>query len=691
MPERKNKNSGELPIETEFRLKQERAFEPKKSAPVERPEISFIEPPGPDEVEIPEQKQHFDLPVRFGAVPVDKAPLGWEVETRRAEFKVTKFQHAYPTIRLPFQEVQRVEFGHNKEFLAANEKDPKLRELFPTGANRLFFGDNLHIMRQLPSNSIDLFYIDPPFFSGRNYNVIFGDKNEVRSFTDIWEGGMPGYLVWLNARLWEMKRLLKPTGSIFVHLDWHAAHYVKVEMDKIFGYDRFLAEIVWHKNSGSIGKTSFSKRHDVILQYAKGEKYYYDGKAVGDLREQEKGTFGGYFGVDEDGREYREVRKAGKVYKYYMDEPRNPEDVWEVAQIPERDKVERIGYPTQKPIELLQRIIDSSCPPGGVVADFFMGGGTTCFVASGARIERETVRKQKRDGTTEEHVKRVLKFNAPARRWIACDQSRIAVAITADRVARFVEEGIGRLFPVPDFTVEHWGIYEAPKLEKFKPAEFREFVVKAFGGRPESVSPAIHGVRYGVPLFVGEPQRGSRIGKDEVAQFAKAVYEERRANHGVMLGWNFGPDARKAAEILAARENKRIDFVRLNLVRLESDEFREHVVSKHKDYGPLLSFIQPPEVRVTVRRVGRLKYQFDVSESVSLNKDGAIANVQWDFDHRHGRFTSTQGYAFRRDKDKRPELVVEYEFPNGGNITIACSAQDDQGGERTVVQTVEVN
>ena len=87
--------SGELPIETDFRLKQERTFEPKKSAPVERPEIAFIEPPGPDEVEIPEQKQHFDLPVRFGAVPVDNAPLGWEVETRRAEFKVTKFQHAY--------------------------------------------------------------------------------------------------------------------------------------------------------------------------------------------------------------------------------------------------------------------------------------------------------------------------------------------------------------------------------------------------------------------------------------------------------------------------------------------------------------------------------------------------------------------------------------------------------------------
>ena len=77
-------------------------------------------------------------------------------------------------------------------------------------------------------------------------------------------------------------------------------------MDKVFGYDRFLAEIVWHKNSGGIGRTSFSKRHDVLLQYAKGDHHLYDGKALGDLREKEKGTFGGYFGVDDDGRDYRE-------------------------------------------------------------------------------------------------------------------------------------------------------------------------------------------------------------------------------------------------------------------------------------------------------------------------------------------------------------------------------------------------
>lgn len=666
------RGGAELPLESEFQLKRERAYELKKSGPVERPEISFIEPPGPEEVEIPEQKQHFELPVRFGAVPVDKAPLGWEVETRRAETKVTKFQHAYPTIRLPFQEVQRVEFGHNKEFLAANEKDPKLRELFPTGANRLFFGDNLHIMRQLPSNSIDLIYIDPPFFSGRNYNVIFGDKNEVRSFSDIWEGGMPGYLVWLNARLYEMKRLLKPTGSIFVHLDHHAAHYVKLEMDKIFGAGSsssdpgFRAEIVWPAGAGARSRKQFSIKHYTILHYTKASEWFFDSDAP-IVRKPYKGiTLSMHFkNVDEKGRRYRVQRKGGKDYITYEDEGMVCDSVWDDINAQDATSPimgERIGYPTQKPEKLLQRVITACCPVGGVVADFFVGGGTTPAVAQ--RLNR---------------------------RWVACDQSRIAVAITADRLAKVVEEKIGKLFPVPDFTVEHWGIYEAPKLEKLKVGEFREFVVRAFGGKPEGVSPAIHGVRYGVPLFVGEPARSSRVGKEEVGRFAKAVYEERRANHGVMLAWNFGPEARRAAEILAARENKRIDFVRLNLVRLEADEFREHVVSKHKDYGTLLSFIQPPEVRVAVRRVGRLRYEFDVSESVSLNKDGAIANVQWDFDYREGRFTSTQGYAFLRDKGTgRPVLMVEYEFPEAGKHTIACSVQDDQGGERTVAQTVEV-
>jgi hypothetical protein len=382
--------------------------------------------------------------------------------------------------------------------------------------------------------------------------------------------------------------------------------------------------------------------------------------------------------------------KGGKKYTA-LAEGKIPEDWWEIPQVNHTSR-EYIGYPTQKPIELMQRLIEASCPESGVVADFFCGGGSFLVTAAGLRVRRESKMMADKGGGYIEKTKFDYAITENHRRWIGCDQSRIAIAITADRIANVIEQQIGNLFPIPDFTVEHWGIYEAPKLEGYPAEKFREFVVRAFGGKPETISQVIHGSRYGVPLYVGSSSRRSKITKEDVAKFAKAVYEERRANHGVMLGWNFGPDARQAAEILAARENKRIDFVRLNLVRLEDDEFREHIITKSADYAPLLSFIQPPEVRLNVERVGKCKYRFDVSESISLNKDGVIANVQWDFDHREGRFTSTQGYAFLRDKaTKRPLLVVEYEFEDNGERKIACSVQDDQGGERTVVQTLEVH
>src|ERR1017187_2401218 len=453
-------------------------------------EETEIELPGfvKHEADIPDQQEFYKIPARFGAVPVDEAPLGWEVETRRRETKITKFEHAFPKIYLPFQEVQRVEFGHNEKF----EKT----ELFPTGANRLFFGDNLHIMRQLPSNSIDLIYIDPPFFSGKTFNVIFGDNNEVRSFSDIWEDGMPGFLIWLNVRLFEMKRLLKNTGCIYVHLDWHASHYVKVEMDKIFGYDNFLNEIVWSYETyqGNV-KKYFARKHDILLLYKKGDKYTFHQQHLDDHEESINYERWKNFIVDGNkimGDNYpktdsRFMQRFDKWVRVNKRQP-NADDVifeiksfavstcWkDIKPVDPKDKSERIGYPTQKPQALLQRVIESSTNEGDVVADFFGGGGTTATVAQ--------------------------KLN---RRWITSDQSRIAVSLISDRVSKVVESS---LFPTPDLTVEHCGIYEAPKLELLEENKFREFIIKAYGGKSESVSKNIHGIRNGVPLYVGNASK----------------------------------------------------------------------------------------------------------------------------------------------------------------------------------------
>src|SRR5262245_52545787 len=129
--------------------------------------------------------------------------------------------------------------------------------------NRLYLGDCRDVMASLPAASIDLIYADPPFFTGRDQGA----------FDDTWRAGISEYLRWLRPRLRAMKRLLTPTGSLFVHLDWHAGHYVKVALDRIFGYDNFRNEIVWHYGSGGRARSFFPRKHDVILWYTRSQKW----------------------------------------------------------------------------------------------------------------------------------------------------------------------------------------------------------------------------------------------------------------------------------------------------------------------------------------------------------------------------------------------------------------------------------
>jgi len=603
----------------------------------------FVSPPEGSDVEqpleaLPQEEEFWRPPVRFGSIPVEKEPLGWD--RRRG------FRKLFPVVMLPTQVVERVSFGH--------------AQLQP---NRLFWGDNLHVMRQLPSESIDLIYIDPPFFSGKQYNVIFGDQNELRSFSDIWEGGMPGYLIWLNARLYEMKRVLKKTGSIYVHCDWHASHYIKVEMDKIFGYDNFRNEVVWSYNTRTMTTAWFARKHDVLLFYSKTRGMAFSADAVRVPHRPE--SLVQYDRIDEDGRRYKQQSHGKRTYLNELGQP--CPDVWEIQILGSRDK-ERIGYPTQKPSSLLERVIKASAKQGEIVADFFCGGGTTAAVAQKL-----------------------------GRRWIACDQSRVAVAITADRISRLVEEEVGGLFPVPDFTVEHWGVYEAGRLSRTPREHFREFVLRAFGARTDNSAPGIHGMKGAVPVWVGEPDQRSAVGPDEVQNFANAIrktvrYQQDNLRDGIMLAWAFRPDAVAAAERLRDLEQTDLNFIRLEQVRVDSPRFREHIAAlstDHADYENFLTFVQPPKVEVGWKRISTRTYKFDVSETAVLNPGAKIINVQWDFDHGE-RFSSTSGYSFLRGKKKEPALQAQYEFPSTGTFRIGCKVQDDLGGEGFWVGNVEV-
>ncbi len=614
---------------------------------------------------LPEQTDFYKVPRRFGSIPVDELPLGCD--------KKEQYYKIYPRISLPFQKVERISFGHP-------EFEP----------NRLFFGDNLHVMRMLPSESIDLIYLDPPFFSGRNYNVIFGDANEVRSFTDIWEGGMPGYLTWLNARLLEMKRLLKPTGSLYVHLDSHASHYVKCELDRIFGYDHFLCEIIWKRISSGRKARSYKwlSVNDTILLYEKQEhnissqyapysekyltryteedehgKYYWDN--IGTYSKERLDML-----IAQGRVRFPENTNAKPRIKNYLHEGKGVivDNIWtDIPPVNSQSK-DRIGYPTQKPEALVERIIEASSNEGDVVADFFCGGGTT--LVSAQRL---------------------------GRRWIGCDISRIAVAITADRVTSIAMQSNNggkpavqqTIVPSPDISMEYWGIYEIPSLTKLNDNEFRSFVVSAYNGRPASDEDEVHGYKEGIPLYVGPSSQDTPITKEQVMGFAKTVRTKKGKNRGIMLAWAFAPSAQTAAARLEDEKKVSVEFVKLTLIPIESEEFRKHITTKHKEYSDLLVFILPPEVRVKYKRTAPLTYEVDISESTSVNIGGKIINVQWDFDY-DGKFVSTQGYSFIRSDKNLPKLSVTYTFTTAGPKKIACKVQDDKGGERTEIIELEV-
>jgi adenine-specific DNA-methyltransferase len=272
-------------------------------------------------------------------------------------------------------------------------------------------------------------YIDPPFATGADFSFTteIGERGEEitkeqsiieeKAYRDTWGRGIDSYLSMIYSRLFLMRDLLAPEGIIYVHCDSRVNYLMRAILDEVFGQANLRNEIIWCYRGGGTSEKDSAEKHDVILRYSKGPSYYFDVDPVR-IPYSDAST--------ERLQNKANVFRGDKVYRNY--EPnqlgKHPEDWWTIQPIMPSEKQERsvCYYPTQKPVELLQRIVESSCPSNGIVLDAFCGSGTTLAVAEGLRV----VRGEKNEKS--------LGIANHRRRWIGCDLGRFAIHTARKRL-----------------------------------------------------------------------------------------------------------------------------------------------------------------------------------------------------------------------------------------------------------------
>jgi len=503
----------------------------------------------------------------------------------------------------------------HKKIVFLPRKYPQMKNEF---RNKLILGDNLIELQKLLDESVDLIYLDPPFFSNKTYEVIWGDDGEKRSFDDRFAGGIDHYISWLKIRVRQMHRVLKSTGSIFLHCDWHANAEIKVDvLNKIFGRNNFRNEIVWiYSRMASGGQKQLSKCHDTIFWYSKSSTAW-------------------TFNVDKIRLPYAETSKARAGYKKTNLGGGSPKS--EICELNEKGKFpedwfdipflrgqERIGYPTQKPEELLRRIIEATTNEGDIVLDPFVGGGTTVAVAE--RLNRK---------------------------WIGIDQSVMAIKVSDLRLKKRQNELFFNDYDVilPTFNLK--------ELMEDDGKKFEIFIIDKYGGIPNLKGGKDLGIdghtQIGTPIQVKKWKKP--IGREVLDSFVtaiqrddKALFEKNKKEGqvcGFIIGFDFSKDL---VNEVAALEN------------------RESIIIKLKYIKDIIPYSNPPKVDVSKEELEDLKYKFIAQAESEIGIDF----FSWDFKHAEKEFKADV------IMDKKGEQEKKF---SEGEHQIAVKAVDKQGLE----------
>jgi DNA modification methylase len=459
----------------------------------------------------------------------------------------------------------------------------------------IYCGDNLEQLKKLPDACIDLIYIDPPFNSNRNYEVFWGETKEKRAFEDRHESTQ-AYIDFMRPRCMEMARVLKETGSFYYHCDWHASHYVKVMLDQIFGENNFINEIVWKRqtshNDAKQGSKHFGRLHDVLLLYTGSSDNYTWNQQYAPLDQAYIESH--YTNVDERGRRFRwdnltgpggaakgnpiyEVLGIKKHWRYskermeqliadglvaipprgavpalkrYLDASKGQPvgSVWDDINPINSQAKESLGYPTQKPLPLLERIINTSSNDNDIVLDAFCGCGTALVAAE----------KNKRQ-------------------WIGIDISPTACRVMAKRlrdVCRLPEDEklwrADRGFVVRDLP------WSEKQLRAIPPFEFENWAVIALGGIPNKAQVGDMGIDGRIYLVSSMPSKSGKkageldfmdawypiqvkqkdkAGRPDIDSFETAMMREDRTK-GFFVSFEFTSDALREVDAFFRREHR---------------------------------------------------------------------------------------------------------------------------------------
>lgn len=551
--------------------------------------------------------------------------------------------------------------------------------------NMMIWGDNKLVMASLLKDfkgKINLIYIDPPFDVGADFTmeVPFGDEKdtvgkdqstlEMVAYRDMWGKGTDSYLHMMFERLSLMKELLSESGTIYVHSDWRMNSRLRLVLDEIFGSEHFLNEIIWYyPNSGlKAASDKFHQVTDTILVYTKSPKFTFNR-----LRRPRKDKQ-----TRQAARKFNPVTKKADMVRdehgnivYITIEDVLVNSLWEIAMLSQSP--ERVGYSTQKPEVLVERIIQASSNEGDLVADFFSGSGTL-----GAVAERL------------------------GRRWIMCDLGRFAIHTSRKRLIELQRDLHDQEKPYRSFDVYNLGRYERQWWRKESlngaDSEHRRVVLAFYRAEPlkSSPSPILHG-RKGQTL-VHVDSIDSILTREEVTEVATAV-KEAGASEVACLSWEFEMDLRLTCNRLEQELGVKIKLIAIP---------REIMEKNRKEPPPFLE-VATLEAEPIIRQVSKKKAadikltrflpslaEVPTKELLALKERAVKSGFDFidfwavDFDYKHGQPFNHDWQAYRTRKNRSLPVVSDlgYEYSTAGPHTACVKVVDVFGCDTSI--TVKV-